>query len=138
MDLLARREHSLQELRTKLNQRSLPEELIEEALTGLASEGLQSDERFTEAFVYSRIQRGQGPMKIRQELRSRGVSDGLVAEYLGGQDRDAWIERAEQVRRQRFGESMPEDWAAKVKQAKFLQQRGFAMEHIRIEVEDPS
>jgi regulatory protein len=136
MGLLARREHSQLELRRKLTDRELPEGLIEEALEGLASEGLQSDERYTEAFVYSRIQRGQGPMKIRQELRSRGISDELVAEHLGSQDRETWLERAERVRRQRFGAARPADWASKVKQAKFLQQRGFAMEHIRIDVEE--
>jgi regulatory protein len=136
LDLLARREHSQAELRRKLAARDLPEALVDDVLQALADGGMQSDVRYTEAFVYSRIQRGQGPLKIRQELRSRGISDQMVAEHLDSQDRDTWVARAEQVRQQRFGEAMPGDWASKVKQAKFLQQRGFALEHIRIDVAD--
>ena len=134
LGLLARREHSQVELRRKMALRGLPEAMVEEVLQALADEGLQSDARFAEAFVYSRIQRGQGPIRIRQELRARGVEDELVADALSDEDHDSWRERAEQVRRQRFSEAMPTDWAGKVKQAKFLQQRGFAMQHIRIEI----
>ena len=60
MDLLARRESSLSELTSKLKSR-LPEQAVKSALLRLVDEGLQSDERFTEAFVYSLSGKGYGP-----------------------------------------------------------------------------
>ena len=59
MDLLARREHSQRELRTKLERRFPPEQ-VDETLQTLAAEGLQSDSRFAEAYVRQRSQRGYG------------------------------------------------------------------------------
>ena len=47
--------------------------LIEELLDTLSGEGLQSDERFAESFVHHSLNKGQGPNKITQELRQRGV-----------------------------------------------------------------
>jgi len=135
LDLLARREYSQVELRRKLAERDLPEGLVDEVLEALAAEGLQSDARYVEAFVHSRIERGQGPVRIRQELRARGAPDDLAVAALADEDRAAWRARAERVRRQKFGDALPSDWAGKVKQAKFLQQRGFAMEHIQLDVD---
>lgn len=134
MDLLARREHSRRELETKLSARGLPRALIEEALDALAEEGLQSDARFAESFVHHRVGRGQGPLRIRQELASRGVAEVHGEQLLSGYDEEAWRELAEQARSARFGEAAPASWEEKVKQAKFLERRGFALGHIRIDV----
>ena len=41
-----------------------------------------SDARFAESFVRVRSERGQGPLRIRAELRERGVTDVLVDEVL--------------------------------------------------------
>jgi regulatory protein len=46
MDLLARREHSEQELRQKLKSRGYEFETIDEVVQGLKSDCLLSDERF--------------------------------------------------------------------------------------------
>lgn len=122
--LLARREHSVTELERKLAQRDHEADAVAEALAGLAAEGLQSNDRFAEAYVYSRVQKGYGPERIRAELRERGVSDSLAECYLqpiAGQ----WHERIEQVRQKRFGAAMPESFEERVKQSRFLQHRGF-------------
>src|SRR5262245_39108091 len=87
MDLLARREHSpsalafvalrtpsLSELRDKLAAREFDSAEIEDALAALSREGLADDGRFVEAFVASRIRKGQGPIRIRAELLQRGVA----------------------------------------------------------------
>ena len=79
MNLLARREHSTRELRDKLLVRGFEEDEITPALQLLSQEGLLSDERFTESFIHWRIGRGSGPLKIRAELRQRGVADEIIA-----------------------------------------------------------
>jgi regulatory protein len=97
--LLGRREYALVEL-TKRLERKWPEaENVDDFVTQLAEENLVSDERFVEAFVRSRVQRRQGPLKVKAELRRRGIADPLISEGLGQQSEiwqdlaDKWLER---------------------------------------------
>jgi regulatory protein len=90
---------------------------------------LLDNARFAESFVHSRYQRGQGPHKIRAELRERGIDDGLVAEYIDAPDFD-WPGLAGQVRIKRFGPVHPADFRERSRQMRFLQQRGFSSEQI--------
>lgn len=99
-------------------------------LTLLAQQNLQSDERFTEDFIHSRINRGQGPIRIQAELRERGSSDELINEFLDFSDA-IWSEQVDEVRRKRFGHALPEEYQTRAKQARFLQNRGFTSEQIR-------
>ena len=130
MNLLARREHSTQELRDKLLARGFEDDEIMSALQTLSREGLLSDERFTESFIHSRMQRGSGPVKIRAELRQRGVANEVISNWLDERDR-IWLERAETVRCKKFGATMPVDYKEKARQARFLQYRGFSVEQTR-------
>lgn len=115
--------------------RGFSEELIGDALDALEAENLLSDRRFTENFVLQRTARGQGPLKIRYELRERGVSDDLTAQFIEA-DRQGWCKRALAVRHKRFGAERPEDMKERSRQARFLEQRGFEQEHIRYALDD--
>ena len=130
MDLLARREHGTAELRSKLLARGHDPAEVDPALEALSREGLLSDERFVEAFVHGRIERGQGPVRIRAELRQRGVPDALIDAWLDERD-PAWLERAEAVRRRKFGADPPADYREQARQGRFLQYRGFTAEQTR-------
>jgi regulatory protein len=127
--LLARREHSRLELRHKLLLRGCDEAGLDALLTSLSVEGLQSDERFTEAYVYSRGQRGFGPLRIQAELRERGIEDGLIHRFLDFQAQ-AWLEQAQQQWQKRFGEKAT-DFKERARQARFLQGRGYSPQMIR-------
>lgn len=127
MDLLARREHSVAELRRKLAARDLPAGDIEAVLTELVAEGLASDARFAEAFVAARLRRGQGPARIRRELELRGVGRELADTALGQAD---WSGSAQAVREKKFGQALPADYRERARQARFLQYRGFTAEQI--------
>ncbi len=138
MDLLARREHSVAELRRKLQSHAdgrakagnLDRRSIDDVLTQLQSEGLVSDARFTEAFVRYRNNNGYGPRRIQAELRERGVSEKIALIYLDFGD-PQWCERAFGVRNKRFGEGRPKDIKERARQARFLQYRGFTTEQVR-------
>ncbi|WP_439510153.1 regulatory protein RecX [Marinimicrobium koreense] len=134
MNLLARREHARDELRTKLLKRFGSEgervNTVDQALARLEEQGLQSDERFTEAFVTARERQGKGPLRIAQELRQKGVSDALVSLYLDEGD-ERWWDLANEVRRKRFGDAPVETPKEKARQARFLQYRGFSHEQVR-------
>ena len=129
MDLLARREHSALELRRKLLARGFESDEIETAVADLAGEGLISDERFAEAFVSARVRKGQGPLRIRQELEQRGVGAELILNYLERSDVD-WCALARSVRDKKFGAVAVAEYRDWAKQARFLQYRGFTGEQI--------
>ena len=132
MDLLARREHSTGELRTKLRARGFEdEEAVDFQLGRLHDEGLLSDERFVEAFVHGRRLRGQGPLRISAELRERAVPAALIETYVDPREA-AWAGGARDARRKRFGDEVPVDVAERARQARFLRYRGFTEDQIRV------
>ena len=125
MDLLARREHSYAELQRKLRQRGASGDMAEVELDRLVEDGLLSDERFCEAYIYARSQRGYGPARLREELRQRGVSESLVERSLAEADQD-WQALADQVFAKRFPEGVAREPAEHGKQLRFMQYRGFS------------
>ncbi len=80
MDFLARREHSHYELQQKLAAKfpDADHSVLLSAIERLRQENLQSDERFTEAFIRYRKSRGFGMRHIQQDLKLRGVDDRLL------------------------------------------------------------
>ena len=86
MNMLAMREHTALELRNKLLKKFGPHDLIYEVVKRLMEQGLQSDERFVEAFVSMRKRNGKGASLIKMELRARGVTVDLIASALDDSD----------------------------------------------------
>jgi len=129
MDFLARREHSEQELRQKLAARAEDAEQVEVVLQQLKEERLLSDERFTEAYVHHRFGAGIGPLKIRYELRQKGVDEALVDAFLEPLA-DEWDDSMRRQRVRKYGAAIPDDYSQRMKQARFLQNRGFSPESV--------
>ena len=130
MGLLSRREHSRRELALKLCARGHERAVVETVIEQLCQEHLVSDTRFTESFIHRRVAMGYGPVRIRQELRARGIPDGLISRWLDARCGE-WCARVVQIRRKRFGQPLPTTDVERMRQARFLQYRGFAAEHIR-------
>jgi regulatory protein len=133
--LLARREYARQELGRRLTRRGFPEAVVETVLEALVAEGLLSDERFAESFVRAKADRGQGPFRIARELGERGVAGELVDEALAAAETD-WRDLARRVRVKRFGARVPEDYAGRARQMRFLHYRGFTEAQIRAALGD--
>lgn len=130
MRLLARREHARSELAAKLRQRGFDGQVIREVLSDLETRGLLSDERFAEEYVRYRYNRGYGPLRIRAELRERGVDDHVSDRWLNDPELD-WTAAARAARRKRFGVSEADDLRARQREQRFLSYRGFTGEQIR-------
>jgi len=128
--LLARREHSELELRHKLIGRSFTDTIVDAVVIQLLDQGLLSDQRFAEVYARGRFERGYGPLRIRAELRERGVSGDLTEQNLAELSR-SWVESASQQRSKRFGRQFPGDYRERAKQMRFLQQRGFTSDQIQ-------
>ncbi len=86
MNYLSRREHTRQELLHKLLDKDYPQDEVEQALDRLEDQGLLSESRFAEAFVRQRQLRGSGPLKIRAELRQKGLNENLLDQFLDVHD----------------------------------------------------
>jgi len=125
--MLARREHSRAELAQKLAADGTRED-IHAVLDQLERSGLLSDARFAEAYVSSRASR-IGNARLRYDLRARGVADEVIAAAMPA-EADSEAERAREVWRRKF-DAPPVDRADYARQARFLQQRGFAVDIIR-------
>lgn len=119
--LLARREHSRVELARKLEAKGHDSEVAKQVVGELACQGLQSDRRFTDAFVRSRIGRGQGERKIRADLHARGIDDTTADPFMAD---ISWIEIATEALHKRFSEP-PADRNEWARRARFLTGRGF-------------
>ncbi len=129
MNLLARREHGHVELARKLKLRGADAHMIEVELQRLTEDGLLSEERYLESYVRSRANEGRGPMRIREELTQRGLARADVDQALSEAQVD-WDERMRELWQRRFDGQIV-DIKDKVKQSRFLAQRGYALDAIR-------
>ncbi len=130
LGLLTRREHSRQELVRKLAARGVEPVQAEAAVTKLAEDGWQSDDRFAELLVRSRTAKGYGPLRIRAELATHGLDREAIAAALQAFEGD-WTETARDLVRRRFGPGSPDDQSWRRKVADFLFRRGFAHDTVR-------
>ncbi|MGI9205101.1 MAG: regulatory protein RecX [Woeseiaceae bacterium] len=130
MDYLARREYGHDELIAKLTKAGYAADVTADVVSVLRDDGLQSDQRFSESFVQSRVNQGKGPVRIRQELAERGIRSGDVSDALENAGAD-WYAIALEIRRKKFGFDLPADFKEKARQMRFLQYRGFEQDHIQ-------
>jgi regulatory protein len=121
--MLARREHSVSELTEKLSIKGFELKDINSAVQSLIEKNLQSDERYSEMIIRTRFNQGKGPLKIRYELHSNGISEFKIDEYN-------WNLLAKEVRFKKFGNDIPTDYKDIAKQKRFLLSRGFNSENI--------
>jgi regulatory protein len=135
MNFLARREHSVWELRRKLKRRFADESVLDAQLSRLTEQNLQSDMRFAESYVRQRISRGYGPVRLREELRERGISRTDIAQIMEELEID-WRTHAIQVMQNKFGDLSPHDLKEEARRARFMQHRGFTAEHYRHRQQD--
>ncbi len=123
MHLLSIREHSQLELERKLLRRFDPV-VVQQVVQHLQQQELQSDARFAEQYVYSRRNKGYGPLRIRAELAERGVADELIAAWLDSTGQD-WYASMLGVAERKFGSHPPADRREMAKRGRFLSSRGF-------------
>jgi len=125
--LLARREYCREEMRARLTAKGFETDAVESALGRLVEAGYLSEQRYAEAFLRARIQRGDAPRLAAMKARQRGVDDGALQDALRqleqGFDNEAAC-RDLLARRDPAGLRFHEDkqWR---KQARYLRGKGF-------------
>ncbi|MDY6841784.1 MAG: regulatory protein RecX [Pseudomonadota bacterium] len=127
--LLARREHSRLELSLKLCQRKLSGDIINAVLDDYEKEGWLDDDRFADVYARQRMDLGYGPLRILGELQQRGVHK--TPECVDEMTEEDWCQRAIGIRDKRFGlTDLSEDWDEKLRQARFLNRRGYSASQV--------
>jgi len=122
---LAMREHSRFEIYNKLCKKDYVEGVdLHALLDELEDKNYINEERFAESFVRSRVSRGQGPVKITNELRRKGISSSLMSRVMQNAEAD-WFDLATNQLEKKFGNTKPETFKEKAKRMRFLAARGF-------------
>lgn len=131
MDILARREHSREELYRKLSYKGFESDEVKAVIESLQLQGLLSDERYAESYVRSRAERGFGPLRIQCELKERGVDDTLIAQVISQECID-WNEKCRVVWKKKYNRFESFGSQAYAAQVRFLTQRGYRQEAIHV------
>ena len=138
--LLAIREHSQAELTRKLS--AFSSTIIEQVLSQLQQQGYQSDERFVETMIRSRISNGKGYLFIKQELSQHHIEPNIIEQMLETIVDEQWQQYCYQVWQKKFVKAdapliededefteekidYKEKMKQRLKQQNFLSQRGF-------------
>jgi len=127
--LLSRREHSILEIKRKLKQKSFEDDEIEQVVQRLLENNLLSEERFTESYINMRKRKGYGPVRIAQELRQRGVDTDFFESFLDRSNVE-WRHVMQRQHEKKYGNELVDEYAEKVKRAKYLQGRGFPLDWV--------
>lgn len=125
MDLLAQRDHSEKELRTKLRQRDFAEEEIEAALQTAKDSGwILPENELSQKYAHTLHRKGKGIQTINRQLQEKGLPT-IVA------DPEQEFAKALQLVQQKFPRLHEQDRATKAKAYRFLQARGYSGETLR-------
>ena len=124
--LLARREHTHQELERKLTPHAGSSEDLRGLISGLKQKNQLSEERYAEERA-RRLSRKYGAARIRQDLKAKGVPEELISRFSSSADE---LQKAKAIleRKYRTPAATREERA---KRMRFLQGRGFSFDIIR-------
>lgn len=114
-------------MRQKLLAKGYPENIVNEVVADVVHEGLQSDARFAEVFIHSRVEKGYGAHRIRQELRQRGIESEEGPDW----GRTDWDRLIEKVYAKKYGDSFPDSVPERAARERFLLRRGFGRDQVR-------
>ena len=125
--MLARREHTRQELARKLAPWAADPDEIPPLLEDFERRGWLSESRAVEQVVASR--RGRfGAQRIAQELHAKGVAESAIA-GVRRQLQASELDAARAVWQKKFA-GLPRDAHERARQVRFMQSRGFALETV--------
>jgi len=127
---LGRRDYASEDLRRKLLDKGYDPSVVADLIERLSSEKLVDDRRYVESFISYRAARGQGPHRVRANLRKIGLQGEIVEQGLAAYG--DWIADLRKARQKKFGAQLPTHYADKQRQARFLGYRGFTGAQIRL------
>jgi len=132
LNMLARREHSKQELERKLLYKFREDtEVVTTVVKQLIVEDRQNDRRFAAAFLRNGLVKRHGKNRIVRELRQKGVTQDDVNWAFCSEPEVDWFALAKELKKIKFGAEIISDYKGKAKQFRYLQYRGFTFDEIK-------
>ncbi|UIP28438.1 recombination regulator RecX [Photobacterium sp. TLY01] len=134
---LSRRDHAKRELQQKLKQRGYSEQEVSDAVAYCQDYNWLDDARYAAMAVRNGVSKGWGMLRIKQEMKMKGVHDLCIKQALEEAEVD-WFEQARAVAQRKFGDTQMDTPKEKARRLRFMQSRGFDFEQIRyaLAVED--
>jgi len=124
---LGRRDHSEQELRTKLGRKTDNQNWIDTVITECFEYNYLNDERFIEGFIRSSQNKGYGINRIKRDLKNKGInSDSLTLVFED--DQYDYIDNAIQLLSRKYQQHITNQTIKKA--SAFLQGKGYAFNDI--------
>ncbi|MCF5841195.1 regulatory protein RecX [Aeromonas veronii] len=130
MRSLARRESAESELARRLRQQGYQEEVIEAVVDYCRGYNWVNDERYGAMAVRAGAAKGHGPLKIRFDLRRKGLNDGQIDAAFEQPELD-WFELAFELLERRAKIADLADFKLRMKWLKYLLGRGFTQDQAR-------
>lgn len=133
--LLARRDYSRHQIKTKLIQKGFELTEIESVLDRCVDNGYLDDDRFAALLLRSHIGKGHGLNKIRQSMMQKGLSKETIATALNNSDCD-WFELAKAKADKKFANSGAiVDEKGRARRTRYLLSQGFSYEQVAYALE---
>ena len=98
--MLARREHSFNEIMRKLQQKGIASDAFMPILEEFKDADIQSDARFAESRARALYLKGKGPRAIKLDLQQYGVDESTAEHAMREIDAD-WFESAKKSKREK-------------------------------------
>ena len=134
MRYVARRARTITEVRRKLREKDHPEPAIDVAVARLEELGYLDDADYAREYVQSRFQsKGYGPVRLRRELKERGVGRHEIEDAMLLMDDEDVLDAARTHAQKRWPRLAGEDdpRRRREKLGGYLRRRGFTYDTIR-------
>ena len=131
--LLKIRQRSEKELKDKFRLKKFPQEISDEVIKRLKQEGLVNDASFAQAWVNTKmLLRPSGPIRLRYELRQKGITPQIIEDVLEGlkEKYDLEKEALELVKRKLASSKVKDKLKVRRRLHDYLKRRGFSSEVI--------
>ena len=123
----AYQERSTGELKRKLSEWGIESDDALEIIETLASRGFVDDERFAFAYVSGKYRiKKWGRVKIRFELRQKGINDDLIKKAITSIDPEVYFSNIQEIVVRKWQETKGKDkWDKRAKVMRFLASKGY-------------
>ncbi|HDM8239188.1 TPA: regulatory protein RecX [Vibrio campbellii] len=123
--LLSKRDYSSRDLKYQLSHLS-DDNHVDAVMERLLSHHYVDDTRLIEREIQKQLAKLHGEVRIKQELRKKGLDSLLIAQSLEDLDVD-WFELCLKAKVKKFGSSKPKEAKEKAQMVRYLQYRGHQM-----------
>ncbi len=131
---LSVREHAIQEITSKLTSRKYAIDIIDDVTERLIKQDYLNEQRYSDVYYRSRLNRGYGQKKISYELSGKGIKGSMIQASLEAIDEYEWLDAITKQISKKVT-NVPVSFPDKMKLFSKLTNRGYDLSEIKIAYE---